>query len=717
MSTPFPTRTLEPAPTDRRPHPHPIRIAGFALLVLLLAGCGATGGPTPSGSDLAIAPADVTLGVGATRALDATLDGTPTTAIGWATADAAVASVDATGVVTGEGEGTTTVTATSTADATVQGEASVTVVPCAAPTVVDANVTVLTTWSAQGNGCTDVLVEEAVDVYDALTVEAGTVVRFAEDAGLRVGSGGTLVVAGTAGATVTFAGTEDAPGWWRGIEFWRSADLDNRIEHAEIAHAGRIDPATGLGFALQVGGAGSIDTAFVDVTDTLVRDGAGYGLYVSRDSRMPTFAGNSVTGHAQGAAWVSAKSVDQLNGTTDFRGNGEDVVVIEADETLLAAVHDLSEDATWPRLAHGVPYRLHGLLDVSATLTLEPGVTIEVAEDGGVRAEDGGRIVADGTSTAPITFTGSEATRGHWRGVLLRRPGDGQASVFDHVVIEHGGRDVPGDDAYGSNLSIGSPDSQVDNALGTTVTNTTLRESAGFGLYVSSRSTFAQDGFADNTLSSNADGAARVSARAARWLDEGTTYEGNDDDQVRVDATEFDDVVDLDSVWPALGDGVRYSVAGTVTLEAVLTLAPGATLAFQQNAGVFAYDVEAGLVADGTAVAPVLLTGEIETGGSWNGIYLRQARMSGNVLDFVTIEYGGGAEISVSNAAGNLVVGQIPSNTAQMTITNSTFRDAGIVGTGVGYGVWVGEDSVVNGDVCTSNAFADNEEGNCLLVP
>jgi len=156
-------------------------------------------------------------------------------------------------------------------------------------------------------------------------------------------------------------------------------------------------------------------------------------------------------------------------------------------------------------------------------------------------------------------------------------------------------------------------------------------------------------------------------------------------------------------------------VAGTVTLEAVLTLAPGATLAFRQSAGVFAYDPAAGIVADGTAAAPILLTGETETGGSWNGVYLRQARMSGNVLDFVTIEYGGGAEINVSNAIGNLIVGQIPSNTAQMTITNSTFRDAGIIGSGVGYGLWVGEDSVVNLDACTVNVFADNAEGNCLV--
>ncbi len=728
MSTLVPHRTTAPSTTDRRHDPrretrwprrgaaHPLatRIVGLALVALVLTACGGGSGvPTPSGGDLAVTPADVTLGVGATRALDATLDGAPTTAIGWATANAAVASVDATGRVTGVGEGTTTVTATSTADATLQGTASVTVVPCTAPTVVDANVTVLTTWSAQGNGCTDVVVEEAIDVYDALTVDAGTVVRFAEDAGLRIGSGGTLVVAGTSSAPVSFAGTEASPGWWRGIEYWRSEDLGNRIAHAEIAHAGRIDPATGLGYALKLGGPDNSGTAFVDVTDTIVRDGAGYGLYVSRDSRLPTFAGNTVTGHALGAGWVSAKSADQLNGTTDFRGNGDDVVIVEAGETHLSGTHDVTEDATWPRLAHGVPYRLDGLLDVMATLTIEPGVTIEVAEDGGIRAEDGGRIVADGTSTAPIVFTGSQATRGHWRGVLLRRPGAGQASVFDHVTIEYGGRDVGGGEAYGANLAIGSFASQVDNALGTTVTNTTLRESAGYGLYVSSRSTFAQDGFADNTLTANADGAARVSARGARWLDDGTTYAGNDLDEVRVHATEFDDLIDLNSIWPALGAGVRYSVEGLVTLEAVLTLAPGATLAFRQNAGVWAYDENAGLVADGTAAAPILLTGEIETGGSWDGVYLRRARMSGNVLDHVTIEYGGGREINVSNALGNLVVGQIPSNTAQMTITNSTFRHAGVVGTGVGYGLWVAADSVVNADVCTANAFSANEQG-CL---
>ena len=702
-------------------------IALLAGLALVLAACGAPSAPPATGpTSVSVTPSTAEIGEGATIDLEARADGVLTTAVTWSSGDEGVASVDASGTVTGVEAGTTTVTATSTVASSVSGNAEITVVGCEPPTTVDGNVTSDTTWTAQGFGCPDYVVTDFIDVSAALDVEAGTVVLFEQDAGLRIRAGGSLVVAGTADERVRFAGTDSTAGWWRGIEMWRSGDLTpSRIDHAIIEHAGRPG-ADGEGYTLQLGTPDTTDVSdvnVIDVTNTLIRDGGGYGLRATRFSQVPAFANVTITGHAQAPVWVSARNSGFLDGASDLTGNGDDVVRIEGDEAIAGTgqVHAITEPITWVRLASDVPYRFDGAARVTAALTVEPGVTVEFVADGELRVTDGGSLVADGTSAAPITFTGTERVRGHWYGIFVWRTGEDPQSVLDHVTIEYAGgeREAPDFDIYGYNLVLGSPTTDpTANATLTTLTNTTLRQSAGYGLYVSHGSTFVTNGFANNVLSENALGAAHVSAQAARSLDAGTSYEGNDEDLVLLDANDGRDDVTEDATWPTLGEA-RYVVSGTIDLRAVLTLEPGVTLSFEEDTGIFAYTEDAGLVADGTSTNPIRLTGEVAQGGSWYGVYLREARMAGNVMDHVTIEYGGGeydggATGWVSNERFNLSVGQIPSNTAQMTITNSTFRDAGVPGSGFGRGLYVGPDSAVNADVCTVNTFVGNQQG-CLV--
>jgi len=727
-----PTRSARSTdPGDRPRRRTALHVAALALAALLVAACGApgTGGP-PSGS-LTIAPGSLELGVGADETLVASLDGAPAANVTWTSLDGAVATVDTSGIVTGVAAGSTSITA-SAGGAT--AEASVTVVPCTAPTEVDANVTVATTWTAQGFGCTDYVVLSPIDVRDRLTIEAGTVVRFEQEAGLRVTtSSGALDAAGNVGAVVRFAGTQATPGWWRGIEMWRSGDVSSSsLDHVRIEHAGYTDPTDpdDPAISLQLGTPDTTDVSDVNVisvSNTTIRHGAGFGLYASRFSRVDAFAGNTITGHAGAPVWASARNSGFLDGASDLTGNTHDHVLVQGDDAIAATgqVNAITDPITWTRLASDVPYRFDGAARVTAELTVDPGVTVEFGEGGELRVTDGGSLVADGTSAAPITFTGSESVPGHWNGIVVWRAGVDAHSVLDHVTIEYAGG-VPASpdfDVYGFNLVLGSPTSDpTASAIETTLTNTTLRHGAGYGLYVSHGSTFVANGFANNTLIDNALGAAHVSAQAARWLDDGTSYAGNGDEHVLLSAsaTPADNVVD-DATWPALGDGVRYLVDGVIDLRAVLTLEPGVTLSFEEDTGIFAQDAAAGIVAIGTSASPIVLTGETPVGGWWYGVYLREARMAGNVMEHVTIAYGGGEfDGGVtgwvdSGRTFNLSVGQsLVNEVAQMFVTNSTFSDAGVSGSGSGYGLFVSEGSIVNLDACSANTFTNTQQG-CLI--
>ncbi|MFN2323950.1 MAG: Ig-like domain-containing protein, partial [Trueperaceae bacterium] len=321
------TKSIHPNAPDHRPRSRAaLRTAGFALAALLLAACGAPSGGAPSGT-LTITPSTLELGVGAEETLVANLDGSPASSVAWSSDDASTATVAASGVVTGVAAGATTIVATS-GGAT--AEASVTVVACEAPTLIDADVSVATTWTAQGSGCTDYVVQSPIDVTDSLTIEAGTVVHFEQEAGLRVtGSSGSLDAAGSAGNPVRFAGTQPTPGWWRGIEMWRTGSTNpSSLEHARIEHAGYAD-ANDPAFSLQLGTPGTTDVTDVNViaiTNTTIRDGAGFGLYATRFSTVSAFADNTITGHADAPVRASARNSGFLDGASDLTGNANDYV-------------------------------------------------------------------------------------------------------------------------------------------------------------------------------------------------------------------------------------------------------------------------------------------------------------------------------------------------------------------------------------------------------
>jgi len=114
----------------------------------------------------------------------------------------------------------------------------------------------------------------------------------------------------------------------------------------------------------------------------------------------------------------------------------------------------LTEDTTL--LTSGYPYDIVEDIVVpeGVTLTIEPGVTLQFRADRAVRVE-GGRLLAEGSSTQPIVFTrrGSD----YWGGVLLE--GTQADNRIRHAVIEYTKEAITyprthGVSAYGSRVTI-----------------------------------------------------------------------------------------------------------------------------------------------------------------------------------------------------------------------------------------------------------------------
>jgi len=127
-----------------------------------------------------------------------------------------------------------------------------------------------------------------------------------------------------------------------------------------------------------------------------------------------------------------------------------------------------------------------------------------------------------------------------------------------------------------------------------------------------------------------------------------------------------------------------YIVTNDVTVSSgvTLTIEPAVVVKFNDD-----YDdliVDGTLIADGTATTPIIFTsmndhsvgGNTGTGtpagADWGGLYF-SASSSGNILDYVTVRYGGGRD-----AAANVHI-----QTTGIAISNSTFAYGGSIDHGI----------------------------------
>ena len=110
------------------------------------------------------------------------------------------------------------------------------------------------------------------------------------------------------------------------------------------------------------------------------------------------------------------------------RSRDEDIVQVRSDT--------LDRDQTWAPL--GAVYRIHEDVSVAAGLTLDPGVTLVFEQERKLTVEDGGRLSAVGSAAAPIVFTGEEAVRGYWAGLVFDSSGAAE-NRLENVTIEYGG--------------------------------------------------------------------------------------------------------------------------------------------------------------------------------------------------------------------------------------------------------------------------------------
>ncbi len=300
----------------------------------------------------------------------------------------------------------------------------------------------------------------------------------------------------------------------------------------------------------------------------------------------------------------------------------------------------ISSNTTWTLAMSPVDICTAGVsINSGVTLTVDPGVTVQFDNSGSNKLTVLGTLVAKGTPAAPITFTGVTASPGSWGGINAIGVFGSPATVnLDNVVINYGGTAGPfGAAIYADQLNLTIAHSQVEN-------------SAGNGLYTTQNTKFD---IQSTSFTANAQNALQLNSTSQDILLSGLTATGNGLNAVRLAGTTV-----LHGQRSIGNPGIPYIVDSVVsnTTGDVLTIDPGNSFSFT---GAGFLGIGGSLVAPGTSAEPILMTGTVQSPGSWRGIQEFGGSIHASVqLDYVTIEYGGndinGANIEVSDGLLNV---------------------------------------------------------------
>jgi len=319
---------------------------------------------------------------------------------------------------------------------------------------------------------------------------------------------------------------------------------------------------------------------------------------------------------------------------------------------------------------------------ITAGITLEPGVVIELASD--VRLWFTGNnayLNAEGTSTKNIIFRGVDKVKGSWNHIAITS--NNVNNKLNYVKIQHAGSSKVSNQKTAMYL-------QSNTSAQISIRNTTITQSGGYAFYIDGDGGSIAE-FSNNNFSGNQAAPIRLGGTHLFELDKNSVYLNNGIQAIEVASARFE----TQGTIPALS--VPYHFYSGPEIRAKITFEPGVTCLFDQNLRIWV--TESGtLIANGTETQKIKFSGINQAPGSWKGIEMASPS-SENMINYGIVEYGGS---NTGRSANIYLSGSTPGS--QLTITNSQISDSQT------WGIWAASGSAILNE--SNNTFSNNALGN-----
>jgi len=300
-----------------------------------------------------------------------------------------------------------------------------------------------------------------------VTVDPGASFVFMSGGRITVKSGGSFVAEGTSDARISFEGETATTGFWEGIRL-RSNNPNNSFDYVDLAHGGLNDWSN---IYLD-------DNSQAAVTNTRSSQCSTSGLIATSGTTLSEFASNTFEENEFAAIEIPTALAGAIDADSTYVGeNNHDAVYVSS--------QDVENDATWP----AAPYRFEGSNHrLVGAVTVDPGAEFTFESGGRITVKSDGSFAAEGESDANISFTGATDSQGFWEGIRLRS--NNPNNSFDNIEVANGGQN-------------GWANIYLDDSSQASVTNSTLRASATYGIIVTSGASLDAS---NNTFENNAEG-------------------------------------------------------------------------------------------------------------------------------------------------------------------------------------------------------------------
>jgi hypothetical protein len=337
--------------------------------------------------------------------------------------------------------------------------------------------------------------------------------------------------------------------------------------------------------------------------DELGSDGAYYPaqITVENDTTLMIAVANSGAGNEQ--KWVK-------EGTGSAAG---------PTETVILDCNAFKSDYTLKNGPAEIDYLIDCVADVTADLTIEPGVVIAFTENSGLGVYNDGTLNAEGDPDRPIVFMGYNPGKGYWRGIHIETVSI--KNKFENVMISDAGSNY----VYCCN----DPVSLFIKGGKIALNHVTISNGADIGLEATKGSEFSE--YSDVTITTHDGYPAVFSPDVLSDLDGlESDYSGNATDYIYVLANKITSPVN----WHEAN--VPYILEGRVLdVTELLTIEAGTEIMVEENGGIGIYDNGA-LKVTGTAESQVTIKGKENVPGYWRGVQMETNSLN-NQLSYLNV--------------------------------------------------------------------------------
>ena len=454
-----------------------------------------------------------------------------------------------------------------------------------------------TVWSGA------VTVKGTVYVNAGLTIKPGTVVTFREDAQLYVQNEGFIHAVGLADTIIVLKAYEQGADWQR-IYINDNAGKSSKFAYCHISGAKK-----------------AIEVYYnkVSVDNCIIKDCSvnGVDLY---NSEFGSFTANTISDCEEYPLVIPFLQATAVTSDNEISGIGIALSGYQVGKKNgKVTIHEQT-----------IPYVItNSYIDINdnAEVTIEPGVTMSMVENGYIRVgyDTSGKLTAIGTEEKPITFTSNltDKAAGDWQGIEFEQYAS-KSSVLKNCHIEYAGG---GDDGavyvYYTAVAIDS----------CTITN-----SSSYGVLVNSNEDSWLTSFSGNVIKDTERYPLSCNAAAA-----GVVTADNELGEMGIEISGYQ--LTKKVTWQNLN--VPYIISNSyldINEGGSLTIMPGVTVLMTENCLLrVGYDTEGKLVAVGTEEEPITFTSAMNDKypGDWQGIEFEQYVGAGSILDHCKVLYGG----------------------------------------------------------------------------